>query len=61
MLNILVAIHNTVSSCLNVQQVTAQYYIMKSVNGNISIRIAIPWAYPKTINLNVFQSPGKIM
>lgn len=61
MLNTLVTLHNTFSSCLNVQQVTAQYYIMKSINGNISIKMAIPWTYPKTFNSIVFQSPGKII
>lgn len=61
MLNILVTLHNTFSSCLNIQQVTAQYYNMKTVNGNISIRMAIPWTNPKKINPVVFQSPGKII
>lgn len=30
-------------------------------NGNISIRMAVSWTYPKIIYLTVFQSPGKIV
>lgn len=54
-----VTLHDTFSSCLNAQQVIKQYSIMKSVNGNINIRMAIPWAYLRTINPFAFERPGK--